>query len=125
MMVKETLGEAKTLALEILRNGWAPAIALMSFVFWFGGMVTSRMESPEQKMLRIDRVVDPIEFDLQMLEKKIELHVETAGHTVMEERVNFLQGQVNDLLLEARRMERDFTSEFVRKDELDILIRGD
>ena len=120
MVVEKT----KDWLFEFLKNGWAPVVALMSFVFWFGGMMTSRMETPSEKQSRIDRTVTPLEQRQRLLREQIDSHERLGGHKVMEERVSYLQQRVSELSKELARLEREFTSEFVRKNELDILIKN-
>jgi hypothetical protein len=76
---------------------WPIVIAFVSLIFWFGGVVSLRMETPQQKTERIQRYVEPLNMQLSRIERKIELfddrmdaHQSDVGHSVMIERVNQL-----------------------------------
>ena len=109
--------------LEFIRSIWPPVIACVSLIFWFGGLVTSRMETPDEKLRRIHRLTDPIDMKIHRLEAEFRQHKAIDGHYVMEERVRNISEQATDLSMQMDKLEQEFTRDFVRKDELGNLIR--
>lgn len=83
---------------------WPMALALVSCVFWFGGLVTSRMETPEQKLSRILQQTGPMKVRIERLESRLESHRSFAGHREMIERVNQLTEEVDHLHNEVDRL---------------------
>ena len=102
MMAKITrengeIEEVKVRTWDFVFRLWPVLVVLFTCVFWFGGIVSLRMETPNQKTVRILRHTTPLQVKLERIEAKFDGHKDTVGHFVMIERVDQLILEIKHL----------------------------
>ena len=101
-------------------------ISCASLFAWLDSFLAHRIETPVQKLERIRYELQPIKNDLEMMHQRLESHLSRDGHREMLERMALMQSRVADLVEATRNLDTElesFTRDFMRKDELPLLLR--
>tara|TARA_R100000005_G_C4960931_1_gene177654 strand:- start:194 stop:601 length:408 start_codon:yes stop_codon:yes gene_type:complete len=110
---------------SIVKDLWAPLVVVSSFAFWFGGIMHTRMETPQQKQERIDAAVSPIIKRLDTIEHQMTVHHQTTGHPITLERVDNIISRMEKLDVDLRDLKKEIRENFVRKDDLRLMFESD
>ncbi len=102
-------GGSNSVFLKWIANLWGPMVAVISFVFWFGTLISDRMETPEEKERRIKRYLTPLEHKLQIIENDVLiLKNNNSNQSLVEYRLEKLDSRVLAIETELHRFETEY-----------------
>jgi len=81
-----------------IRTGWPMMLAVIGLAFFLGG----RLETPSEKMRRIERITKPLYERIRAAEIAEKSHIEKGGHREMELRMSAVERRMNSIDLVER-----------------------